>query len=185
MSNSCRLSTEHLERNQDRLKGETNRESTRINYHNTWTLFNQLFIQLDRKIEKWKDRISLFATYLVENGTQSPTVKSYCSAIKTVPREEGKYVEEDSYVLSSLIRACKVKNDVLHTRLPIQQGLLGLLVQKIVDNYTQRNQPYLALSYKAILITSYHGTLRVGEITKSPHAIGLKTYIQCVTSVKY
>ena len=67
-----------------------------------------------------------------------------------------------------------MKNDFLHTRLPIQSGLPGLLVEKISNSFLQQNQPYLAMLYKELIITSYHGLLRVGEIIQSPHTIKAK-----------
>ena len=115
-----RLSKDELECIRDKLQGQTYRRLTRLNYHEIWTLFNEFFIQLDQKPEKWSDLISLFETHLVQTKHQSPTIKSYCSAIRTILKQEGIHVEENAYILSSLVKACKMQNNVLFVCLPIQ-----------------------------------------------------------------
>ena len=98
-------------------------------------------------------------------------MKSYHSGIKAILRKEGVELNEDTYHLSTLIRACKRKNDKLYTRLPIQRNLLHMLEDRIEDHFLSINQPYLAKMYKPIISTGYHGLLRAGELMAGPHVM--------------
>ena len=46
-----------------------------------------------------------------------------------------------------------------------------MILEHIQTSYNERNQPYLVLLYMMMILTAYHGLLRVGEITTSPHTI--------------
>ena len=83
-------------------------------------------------------------------------------------------MKENSYVLSSLIRTCKLKYRRIATRLPIRKGLLHMIIDEIERIFLNRNQPYLATLYTAMMITGYYGLLRIGELTVSPHTIKAK-----------
>ena len=83
----------------------------------------------------WEDRITLFVGYLIQEGKQSSTVKSYVSAIKTVFRDDGFKIQEDKYLISSLTKACCLINDQFRTRLPIQKGMLVVLLEKVEEIY--------------------------------------------------
>ena len=100
-------------------------------------------------------------------------VKSYISAIKSVLREDGFKVHEDSFLLSSLTRVCRLNNDQIRTRLPIHKGFLGIILAEVQQIYHKLNQPYLSLLYQTLLITAYYGLFRVGELTSSSdgHAV--------------
>ena len=56
-------------------------------------------------------------------------------------------------------------------RLPIQKGLLTILVNHVRQKYLQLGQEYLAALYPALLSTAYYGLLRVGEVTTGSHPI--------------
>ena len=172
-SASSKLSTDSINEIVQKLKSERYRNSTRQTYYRVWKLFNQFFIRLDKKPDDWEDRIVLFAGFLIENKMQSSSVKSYLSAIKAMLAESGIKLQEDQFLLSSLTKACKIKNDHLFTRLPIRKGMLNLLLLEVSKLYgmAANNQPYLEKLYKAILVTGYYGLMRVGELTKSPHVV--------------
>ena len=104
----------------DKLRSQQYRSSTRHNYYVVWKLFNKFFIRLDQKPDTWKDRLTLFVGYLIDNEKQSSTVKSYISAIKAVLREIGIKLNYDQSLILSLTRACRLVNDQIRTRLPIQ-----------------------------------------------------------------
>ena len=76
----------------------------------------------------WEERTSLFGAYLVDKGVQSSTLKSYFSAIKHVLKQDGYLWEDKKALLSSLVKGCKLENDRVKIRLPIQRGLLELIV---------------------------------------------------------
>ena len=71
--------------------------------------------------------------------------------------------------MSSLTRACRIKNDIVHNKLPIHKEFLRLLVKKLRLLLDQ--QPYLLTMYKALFLTVYFGLFRIGELTKSKHVI--------------
>ena len=92
-------------------------------------------MKLDVKPAPWEERIILFAGYLIENKKKSGTVRSYVCAIKAVLQEDGIVVNEDKFLLGSITKACRLINDKVRTRLPIQKGMLRILLKKI-DEFT-------------------------------------------------
>ena len=120
----------------------------------------------------WKDKTALFGTYLVDKGVQSSTLKSYFSAIKHVLRLDGYKWDDDKMILSSLVRGCKLENDKVKVRLPIQKGLLEMILFEVQRMYSSDSQqPYLEHMYKALFCLAYYGMMRVGELTYSPHVL--------------
>ena len=113
----------------------------------------------------------LFIGFLVETNKQSMTVKSYVSAIKSVLADEGITINENRYLVGSLTKACKLKNDVLQTRLPIHKGLLVMLITEIKNRYLDLGQVFLSILYSTFLLTTYFGFFRIGELASSPHAV--------------
>ena len=122
-STSSRLSTTEIQNIVDRLKLQKHRSSTKHNYYTVWKIFSKFYLRLDRKPKTWEDRIVLFIGYLIDNNKQSSTVKSYISALRAVLKEDGKKLDEDLFLVTSLTRACKFVNDRVRTRLPVQKGL--------------------------------------------------------------
>ena len=163
-STSC-LSTKEIERRIDTLKDQRHRELTHKNYYAIWKLFNKFFLQLDRKLKTWEKRLTLFVGYRIEDHKCSSMVKSYISATRAVLRNVGIKLNTDHFLLDALTKACKLKNDVVKTRLPIQKGLLTILVNHVRQKYLDLGQDYLAALYPALLSTAYYGLLRVGEVT--------------------
>ena len=58
---------------------------------------------------------------------------------------------------------CRLKNDCIRTRLPIQRGMLAVLIGKIAEIYI--NQPYLSVLYRMLISTMYFGLFRISEMT--------------------
>ena len=155
----------------ERLKLLRHRDSTRQNYYTIWKIFSRFCLKLDHCPSTWHERLSLFVGYLVEDGKQSSTVKSYISAIKNVLRDDGIKIKEDQYLLTSLTKACKLMNDSVCVRLPIQKTLLSNLIAKIKSQYDEIGQPYLGLMYQTLISTAYFGLFRVGELTSGSHPV--------------
>ena len=157
----------------DRLKYKQTRQSTTDNYLSIWKHFNKFVIKLDcRDNISWEEKTALFGAYLVDDGVQSSTLKSYFSAIKYILKQDGYEWDDNKAILSSLIKSCKIENDTLKVRLPIQKGLFEMLLFELERLYGSGNQqPYLELMYKVIFCLAYYGMMRVGELTWSPHTL--------------
>ena len=144
------------------------------NYLRVWRQFNKFVISLDVKPKTWEDRVTLFIAYKIENGMQSNTVKSYVSAIKRLLIDDGYPWDDQKVLLGSLTKACKLINDKVHTRLPIQCSLLEMILFEIQRLYGQNGKIYLDTLFKALFALSYYGMMRVGEVTLSDHVIRAK-----------
>ena len=75
-------------------------------------------------------------------------------------------------VLTSLTKACKLKNDQIRTHLPIGRKLLDIILFEV--NRKFHSQHYLRIMYKAFFALSYYGLFRVGELAKGDHQIKVK-----------
>ena len=75
--------------------------------------------------------------------------------------------------LNVLTRACKLVNDTVKTCLPIQIGLLELMLFELECIYdgNKKQQPFLEMMYKAIFSLAYYGLMRIGELTSGAHPI--------------
>ena len=124
-----------MERLVDKLRRSQHRWSTKRNYYFIWTKFNEFFIKLDRKPQSWEERLVLFVSYLIDKNRKSSTIKSYISAIKAILQEDDIVLNEDRYLLTSLTRACRLKNDRVRTHLPLQKGMLNLILEKTEEYF--------------------------------------------------
>ena len=116
----------------------------------------------------------MFIRYLIDNGMQSNTVKSYVSAIKKTLIMDGYNWNDNLVLVWSLANACKIINDTVRTRLPIQCSLIEMILFEIQRYFLPLNQYYLELLYKMIFALCYYGLMRVGEVTKSQHVLKAK-----------
>ena len=80
-------------------------------------------------------------------------------------------MQEDQYLLCSLTRACKLKNDRLHACLPIQRGLLSVILSTTERHFFAINQPFLSTLYRALFSTTYFGLFRASEVMASAHTV--------------
>ena len=172
-SNSSSISTDSMRLILERLKSDSYKESTKNNYQSVWRQFNTFVIKLDKKPKSWEDRASLFGAYMVECcGVQSSTLKSYISAIKRILVNDGYLWCDKKVLLNTLTKACKIKNDRVRVRLPIQLGLLEILLFEIQRKFA--DQPYLECLYKTMFLIAYYGLLRISEITLGEHVLKAK-----------
>ena len=168
-STSSRISTDSLQSILERLLMKQNRQSTNKAYLGIWRQFNSFLIKLDRKPESWEERVTLFVSYKIDGGAQSSTIKSYVSAIKRILTDDGYKWDATKIMLTSLTKACRMVNDKVYTRLPIQFGLFEVILLELERMFT--DQIYLETLYKAMFVFSYYGLMRVGEITDSEHVL--------------
>lgn len=112
----------------------------------------------------------LYATFLADVGTASATVSSYMSALRYVLRHDGVVINNDSCKLSSIIKACKLHNDVVSVRMPIGFNLHNLILREIEEIFLSQGQPYLSALYRAITVMGYYGMMRISELV-GKHAV--------------
>ena len=175
-SGSSRISTKAIELIIEKLKYYQTRQSTAKTYLAIWRQFNKFLLSLDYMPEKWEYRTILFVGYLIEKGMQSSTVKSYISAIKKTLINDNYEWTDVNVQLASLTKACRMKNDVVLTRLPIYCGMLELILFQVQRKF--KNQPYLEAIYLALFAIGYYGLMRVGELTLSNHVVkATNTYL--------
>ena len=161
----------------EQLKCVQTRDTTAQTYRQIWTQFNKFVIKLDIKPKLWEDRVALYCAHLIQNGIQSSTLKSYISAIKAILKTDG-YMWDDKIVLfNSITKSCRLQNDRVRIRLPVQSGLLEVILFELervfggCKDSNTTNQPYLEVMYKSLFLLSYYGMFRIGEVTISPHNI--------------
>ena len=170
-STSSRISTARMTDIMDQLSRERFRDSTKRNYYAIWKIFNQFIVRLDVIPKHWEERIPLFVAHLIESKKQSSTIRSYLSGIRATLKDAGIKLNEDHYLVSSLTKACKLRNNKVLVRLPIYKSLLQVIINETKKHFFAQSQPYLAKLYSAIFATLYYGMFRIGELTQSKHAV--------------
>ena len=155
----------------DKLRRSRHHDSTKKNYGGIWRIFNEFFIRLDVKPMAWCDRLNLFVAHLINENKKSSTVRSYISAIKAILADGDIELKEDMYLLSSLIKACRLHNDRVTLRFPIQKLVLELSLKTTREHYMTRRQIYNCHLILALFSTVYYGLFRVGELTNSQHVV--------------
>lgn len=160
------------------LKNYRLQPSTRRSYKKTWNRFNRFISKFDIIPPKWEDRIIVWATHLAENRKKSNTIKSYISAVRYCLSLDGINVKHSNCELAAIVQAAKQMNDELYVRLPIQKGLLKLMLNFIRSAYIhQRGQKYLGLTLLALYSTAYHGLMRISELTQGQHNLRARDVI--------
>ena len=91
--------------------------------------------------------------------------------MKAVLKTNGIEINKDQYLISSLTKACQLKNDRVKTHLPIGKGLLQIVINKVKQFFDNKGQPYLATLHQALISTAYFGLFRVGELTSGDHPV--------------
>ena len=156
----------------EKLKSHQRREPTMKAYYGTWKHFNEFIIRLDIIPRLWEDRASLYDAYLVhEKGVQSSTLKSYISAIKAILVDDGYPWNDNRILLSTLTKSCRLINDRVKTQLPIQVGLMEMLLFEVQHVFRAKGQYYLEILYKTMFIVAYYGLFRISEIAAGTHPV--------------
>ena len=172
-SSSSSISTAEMFMFVDNFKSKRIRKTTRKNYYSVWRSFNNFYLKLDVKPNNWEDHLTLFVAYLIKSNHQSQTIRSYICAVKAILKLENITIKEDKYLLSSLVRACKLENDQITLHLPIQKKMLHEILKSTSKHFRDQGQCYLEKLYSMIFITAYYGLFRIGELVASEgsHAV--------------
>ena len=94
------------------------------------------------------------------------------SAIKSILVDDGYCWDESKLVARTLMKACKIVNDCVRTRLPIKTKLLEILLFEVKRYY--HAQVYLSILYQTLFCTAYYGLFRIGEVTTGTHPVRAK-----------
>ena len=141
-------------------------------YHSVWRKFNEFVIKLDNIPKTWEEKTSLYCTYLImSKKLQSSTVKSYISGIKAKLRTDGYDWNNKLAQFSSLLTTCRERNDLADDRLPIQQGLLQMILCEINRSLKEIHTIYNVILYRTIFLTLYYGLMRIGELVEGEHIL--------------
>ena len=165
------LSTSEITSIVDRLKSQRHRDLTKHMYHRIWKIFAQFYAKLDVKPECWSDRIVLFIGFLVENNLKSSTIRTYISGLKGVLADEDIQFDSNQFLLTLLTKACRLRNDRVIHRFPIYKDLLHILIDDIYQHFGDKQQISFQTLYTAMLMASYYGLLRAGEVAAGPHVL--------------
>ena len=169
---SSKISDRQIKLIIERLKGNQNRKSTQANYLGIWRQFNKFINRLETRPKCWEDGASAYGAYLVEQGLQSATIRSYISALKHTLKTDGYPWQDDKVLLNVLVRASKIENDVVKVRLPIHFSLLEMLLFEL--NRKFKNSPFTRALYTALFCLAYYGLMRVGELALGDHTLKAK-----------
>ena len=130
-SRESTLSAEYLTKLVERLRREKHKSTTRRTYHEAWVNFNDFLIRLDKWPDAWDDRLVLYVAEIMDSMRPSSTIASYVSAVKSVLRDDGVDLGDNSVLLASVLRSCRINNKSESTlRLPIQKGLLQMIIDR-------------------------------------------------------
>ena len=158
------ISTAEIKEIIDYLQCNQHRSTTRRNYYSVWKKFNEFFVRLDRKPDSWEQRILLFTAHLIRERKQS-SIKAILHNIKVK-------LNEDTCLLNSLPKACRLANNsTVRLRLPIQCAMLNVILKMTQEYFLNQGQMYLNNLYLSLFSTAYFGLFRVGELTKSDHTV--------------
>ena len=123
----------------------------------------------------WEERITYYCTFLItEKKRKSSTIKSYVSAIKDILATDGFFLDNEKLKISSLANSCKLQNDRIINKFPIQNGLLEMLLYETERSLEQ--QPFLEILFKNIFCFLYYGLCRIGEVTSGNHPSNQRTF---------
>ena len=173
-TNDSQISKRSIKAIIEKLKAKSHRSSTYKTYLSVWRKFNGFLIKLDIRPKSWEQCTYLFIADLIDQGAQSSTVKSYISAIKCMVVKDNYKWDDNAVAFNSLMKACRLVNDRVKTRLPIYCGFLELILFEVQRHFRDIGQKYLEILYKALFALGYYGLMRVGELTFSDHVLKAK-----------
>lgn len=170
--NNFKFSYELYKRIKEKIVQMHIKESTKKSYHRTWVRMNRFISGFDRLPPTWEDRMEIWAAHLANHKKHSNTIASYMSAIRHVLATDGIFVSSSNFKLAMIIKVCRLHNDVLYIRLPIQIKLLNRMLDFVHDHYViNLGQIYLGAWLRAAFAMGYYGLMRISELTKGDHTV--------------
>ena len=112
-----------------------------------------------------------FISFLSLSGFAASTVQLYLTGVRHHLKLQGKNSFKDSFIIKMVVKGVSSRYSVPDIRLPINKGLLhdmwNILPIIVRDHY-------MVKMYRSMFTLAYHGLLRPGEVTYTPHAIKVK-----------
>ena len=144
-------------------------ESTSKSYARGWCMFERFAEQYHVNMNSIKEHNLLeFISFLSLSGFAASTVQLYLTAVRHHLKLQGRNSFKDSFVIKMVVKGVSSRYSVPDIRLPINIGLLHdmwNILPIVVRN------PYMVKLYRSMFTLAYHGLLRPGEVTYTPHAI--------------
>ena len=137
-----------------------------------WKNFNIFLLKLDRRPRNWEEGAAWYATYLYHRGFQSSTIRSYISGIKATLINDDYEWDQSAVNFNLVIKSCKMINDSVKNRLPVQNRLLETILFELERKYSK--QYYLEIMYKAFFMLLFYGMMRIGELAAGNHTLMAK-----------
>lgn len=91
-----------MERNHQRRVSSPTKKA----YHDIFDNFLD-FLDLFNTPDRWEEKMVLYATFLADNPYDEVTIKSYMSAIRYQLQQDGVHLEEDKFLMESIIRSTR------------------------------------------------------------------------------
>ncbi|XP_060606583.1 uncharacterized protein LOC132758891 isoform X2 [Ruditapes philippinarum] len=139
--------------------------STHQSYERFWNRFNDFVMSLSSKFSPLPavpEVIHDFIAHLHMLSYSPATISSHLSAISHFHQLSGFPDPCKNFTTQKMLLGCRKTNKKADTRLPILNSHIDLLLKAIHQLYVFN--PYLKILYSAIILTTYHGFFRVGEL---------------------
>lgn len=156
--------------------------SSKTSYHGIFDNFLDFLDLFNTLPDRWEDKIVLYVSFLADNIYEEQTIKSYLSAIRHELKQDGVRLDEDKFLLESIIRSSRFKNREKRERLGISEQMLHRILDQVDLTFDQ--QPYLKSLYKAMYVLGFYCLLRVSELTSGAHPILAKNVIAARNKLK-
>ena len=144
-------------------------ESTSKSYARGWCMFKWFAEQYHVNMNSIKEHNLLeFISFLSLSGFAASTVQLYLTGVRHHLKLQGRNSFKDSFVIKMVVKGVSSRYLVPDIRLPINIALLHDMwnvLSIVVKN------PYMVKLYRSMFTLAYHGLLRPGEVTYTPHAI--------------
>ena len=144
-------------------------ESTSKSYARGWCMFERFVEQYHVNMNSIKEHNLLeFISFLSLSGFAASTVQLYLTGVRHHLKLQGRNSFKDSFVIKMVVKGVSSRYSVPDIRLPINITLLHDMWN--ILPIVLRN-PYMVKLYRSMFTLAYHGLLRPGEVTYTPHAI--------------
>ena len=112
------------------------------------------------------DTLSLFITYLFNQGLPASSISSILSAISYHHKIRNYIDPSKAFAIQQMLLTIRKERPTVDSRHPITENLLQMLIEALAR---LKLPLYEFLLFQAMFTLAFYFGLRIGEITKSPH----------------